>query len=233
MEELITKHKIVERVGQAHENSTSKASLKIKLDEIDEEQKYYILHAEKKSRRIKSGRIPFSPDSSKWISRAQVYRSILRLHAERIRNKSNLKWSARRYRICNPLYIPFSEVRARLKVCKEKCNYFCKHGQKYRTRHLKVRLKIAQDKSDEQAEKRILAILQGEKYRAHWRRLNYGMRKSYDRSAQVVSEKTDAGNIVEYEGQKSVEEAIWSKIHDERFYTAEKAPQSEIENITK
>ena len=41
------KHKIVERVGQAHENSTSKASLKIKLDNIDEEKKGYMLHAEK------------------------------------------------------------------------------------------------------------------------------------------------------------------------------------------
>ena len=56
--------------------------------------------------------------------------------------------------------------------------------------------KIAQDKGDEQAEKRILAILQGEKDRAHWRRLNYGMRKSYGLSSRVVSEKTDDGNIV-------------------------------------
>ena len=85
-------------------------------------------------------------------------------------------------------------------------------------------MKISQDKGDEQAEKRILAILQGEKYRAHWRRLNYGMRKSYGRSAPVVSDKTDDGNIVEYEGQKKLEEAIWSKIHDERFYAAEKEP---------
>ena len=38
LEEFITNHKIVERVGQAHENSTLKASLKIKLDKIDEEQ---------------------------------------------------------------------------------------------------------------------------------------------------------------------------------------------------
>ena len=50
------------------------------------------------------------------------------------------------------------------------------------------------------------------------------MRKSYGRSTRVVSEKTDYGNIVEYEGQKTVEEAIWSKIHNERFYAAEKAP---------
>ena len=81
-------------------------------------------------------------------------------------------------------------------------------------------MKIAQDKGDEQAEKRILAIFQGEKDRAHWRRLDYGMRKSYGRIALVVSEKTDDGNIVEYEGQKKVEEAIWSKIHDEQFYAA-------------
>ena len=107
---------------------------------------------------------------------------------------------------------------------KEKCNYFREHGQKYRNRHLKVRLEISQDKGDEQTEKRILAILQGEKERAHWRRLNYGMRKSYGRSARVVLEKTEDGKIVEYEGQKKVKEDIWSKIHDERFYAAEKAP---------
>ena len=47
LEELITKLKIVERVGQAHKNSKLKTSLKIKLDNIDEEQKYYMFHAEK------------------------------------------------------------------------------------------------------------------------------------------------------------------------------------------
>ena len=91
----------------------------------------------------------------------------MRSHANRIRNKSILKREARRCRNRNPLPIPLSEVRARLKVCKEKCNYFRKHGQKYRNHHLKVRFKISQDKGDEQAEKRILAILQGEKHRSH------------------------------------------------------------------
>ena len=50
------------------------------------------------------------------------------------------------------------------------------------------------------------------------------MRKSFGRSARVVSEKLDDGNIVEHEGQNAVEEAIWSKIHDEQFYLAEQAP---------
>ena len=110
MEELITKHKIVEIVGQAYDTSTLKETLKIKLDKIDDEQKDYMLHAEKKCCRIKSGRIPFSPDSSKWIRRAQVYRSILRFHAGKIRNRSTLKQAAKRCGVCNPLSMHLSEV---------------------------------------------------------------------------------------------------------------------------
>lgn len=34
----------------------------------------------------------------------------------------------------------------------------------------------------------------------------------------------DHGNIVEYEGQNTVEEAIWSAIHDNIFYLSEQSP---------
>ena len=164
---MIIKHKIVERIGQANNNSKSKEALKIQLDLIDEEQGDYMLNAEKKCRKIKSGRIPFSPESSKWIRRGQAYRSILRFHAGRIRNKGNLKRAAIRCGIENCLSISLADVRARLKVCKEKCNYFRKHGQKYRTRHLKNRLHIAQDKGDEEAEARILWLSSVLKSKGH------------------------------------------------------------------
>ena len=39
-----------------------------------------------------------------------------------------------------------------------------------------------------------------------------------------MSEKTVGRNILEHEGKEKVEEAIWAKIHDERFYLAEEAP---------
>ena len=70
LEDLIVDHKLIERVGKAHESSKSKEKLKKKLDIIDAEQEQYMKGAEKKCRRIKSGRIPFSPESSKWIRRA-------------------------------------------------------------------------------------------------------------------------------------------------------------------
>ena len=94
MESLVIKHRIVERLNRANRTSKSKESLKINLDSIDNEQKEYMLHAEKNCRKIQSGRIPFSPESSKWIRRSQVYRSILRFHAGKIRNRNNLKRAA-------------------------------------------------------------------------------------------------------------------------------------------
>merc|ERR1712086_1047263 len=83
LEELIVDHKLIERVGKAHESSKSKEKLKEKLDVIDAEQEQYMKGAEKKCRRIKSGKILFSPESSKRMRRAQAYRSALRFHAKK------------------------------------------------------------------------------------------------------------------------------------------------------
>jgi hypothetical protein len=116
------------------------------------------------------------------------------------------------------------EIRARLKVCKEKCNLFRKHKQKYRTRHLKRRLELAKGKGDEETEVRILAIIKGEKDRAYWMKLNFGMAKPLGQSARMVSESSDDGKVTEFEGQSVVEEAILSRIHDHWFYLPEQAP---------
>ena len=85
-----------------------------------------MMAAEKKYRNIKSGRILFSPEASKWIRRAQVYRSLLRLHAGKIRNIGNLKRAARRCGIEEPTKKSLAEIRDRLKVCKDTCNYLKK-----------------------------------------------------------------------------------------------------------
>ncbi len=87
LEELAVGHRIIERMGQAHETSESNREAKANLDRIDRETKDYMKGSERKCRRIKSGRIPFSPESSRWIRRAQVYRLVLRFHAEKLETK--------------------------------------------------------------------------------------------------------------------------------------------------
>jgi hypothetical protein len=47
------------------------------LNKLDREGEAYMKHAEKKCRRLKSGRIPFSLEALLWIRQCQVYRSLL------------------------------------------------------------------------------------------------------------------------------------------------------------
>ena len=63
--DLIVEHRLVKRVGEADETSTSNLILKQKLDNIDNEQKDYMANSDKKFRKIPSGRILFSPQASK------------------------------------------------------------------------------------------------------------------------------------------------------------------------
>ena len=193
--DLIIEHKIVKRVGATNDKLMSTALLKINLETIDKEQGDYMSNTEMKCRKIKSSHIPFSPESSKWIKRAQIYRSILRFHAGKIRNKGNLKRAARKCGIKNCLRISLSEMTAKLKVCEEKCNYFQKNAQQYRTHHLTNRLKVRKDKGNKEADTRIRAIMSAEKQQPHWRRLNYRTRKSFGRSTRVVSNIRDNGNV--------------------------------------
>ena len=224
LEANFARHRIIERTVEAQRSSKSKSEVKRRLDNIDVEARQYMAHSEKKCRRIKSGRIPFSPDSAMWIRRSQVYRSLLRLRANKIRNRGNLKRSARRCGIVNPLKLPLDEIRARLKVCKEKLEYFAKHGHRSRRKHLNNRLKAARQRKDEDAEARILAILEREKSKAYWRRLNYSMAKAKGRSVRTVQTSTEDGEVTEHCTQESVQHAIWNEIHGQRFYLAEQAP---------
>ena len=69
----------------------------------------------------------------------------------------NLKRAARRCGIKELTRLSLQEIRVRLKVCKDKCNYFRKHGHGYQRRHLKNRLmrnrlEVAQEERNEEAE---------------------------------------------------------------------------------
>jgi hypothetical protein len=86
-------------------------------------------HAEKKCWKIKSGRIPFLPEASLWIRRTQVYWSLLKYHARRIRNQGNLKWMVHRCNIPDATSLTTCEIDMRLKVCISQCDYFRKHDK--------------------------------------------------------------------------------------------------------
>ena len=218
-------HKMVDKVRRVLGQVQSKEMLKVKLDALDAEMKQYMIVAEKKYRKVKSGRIPFSPEASKWIRISQVYRSLLRLHAVKVRNVGNLKRATRRCGIEQPMKMPLAEIQARgSKYLCKKCNFFKKHRHRYRRRHLRTRLERAQQERDREAETRILNIIRREKNRSYWRIINFGTKKRKRRSVRVVTEDLGGGVTREHNDQTQVEAAIFSNIQDQRFYPAENAP---------
>ena len=67
LEGNIIQHPLIERLHEAHMGAYSAEERARKVIAIDEEGKTYMRHAKKICRKIKSCRIPFSPEASIWI----------------------------------------------------------------------------------------------------------------------------------------------------------------------
>ncbi len=140
----ILHHRLLECMICVAEFDGSKEAILAKLNQLDQEGEQYMKHAEKKCCRIKSGQIPFSPEASLWIHQCQVYCSLLRWHAEKIQNRGNLKHIARRCQINGPFFLSVEELKLQLGICKQKCDYFRKHGKWHRRQNVWRRQRTGQ-----------------------------------------------------------------------------------------
>jgi hypothetical protein len=131
LEKNLEQHPLIERIGELHTKHRSQSKFQKGLNRLDKLSKDLMINAKKKCRKIKSGRIPFSPEAALWIHRSQVYWSLLCYHNGHIRNHGNLKRTARHCGISNCFAITVEEVALCLKVCAKKCNYFQKYGKQY------------------------------------------------------------------------------------------------------
>ena len=224
LETQLLHHKIIPKLQCLSTSSHSTPVLQEKLDAIDTTVSQLMHHAERQCRKLKSGRIPFSPEASLWIKRTLCYRALLRYWAGKIKNRGNLVRQARRCQIKDPLTLSVHTIRDRLQECKKRCQFFTKHGHRHRRSHLNTRLHEAKDRGDELAERRILQIIQGERDRAFWRRLNWALGKRQGSSVREVHVEEQDGSITEYSSQSDVQNIIWEKIHRERYHMAEEAP---------
>jgi hypothetical protein len=164
----ILPHRLLERMVAIATSNQPKADIAKALNKLDKEGDACMKHTEKKCCRLKSGRIPFSPEASLWIRQSQVYRSLLHWHARKVRNRGNLRRTAQRCQINAPFQLTVDDIKLRLWICKEKSDYFWKHGKRHRWQHLNQCLERVQEREDEAAECQILAIIKREKDWAFW-----------------------------------------------------------------
>ncbi len=207
-------------MGAAHQKSKSRASARRHLNKLDKELGQYMHYAEKKCRKIKSCRIPFSLEASLWIRWTQVNQSLLKYHAGRIKNRGNLKQAARRCNILDAMSLSIEEIYLCLKACVDQCDHFRKHNKYHRCKHLYRRLATAKEKEDKEAEHQILAYIQCEKDSSFWQRLNYALGKLRGGACFKVQVEQAGGTVDKINGKEDLHAAIWENIHRKQFYLA-------------
>ena len=110
-------------------------------------------------------------------------------------------------------------------ICKEKCDYFRKHGQYHRRQHLTNFLKAVQEREDDTARHNILAIIKQEKDKAFWCRPNYALGKHIrGQSVWTVQVKDGAGGLLDFDTKEAVQEAICNEVHCKQYNLAKEAP---------
>jgi hypothetical protein len=224
LEEKVISHILIERMGAAHRKSKSRALARRGLNKLDKELGQYMHYAEKKCCKIKSGQIPFSLEAPLWIHWMQVYQSLLKYHAGRIKNQGNLKQVARRCNIRDAMSLSIEEIYLRLKACVDQCDHFRKHSKYHCRKHLYRRLATAKEKEDKVAERQILAIIQCEKDRSFWQCLNFAHGKPQGRACFKVQVEQAGGTVDEINRKEDLHEVIWENIHRKQFYLAKEAP---------
>jgi hypothetical protein len=224
LEELILRHRLIERIGAVHTSSKGDKWKQKAMNSIDKESQQYMLGVEQKCRKLRAGTIPFSPKVVRWIRRAQVYRSRLQARDGRRKNIGNLRRLAKRVGIKNPMQLNLREIRTRLRVCENKCQQLKRTGWFARRKFLRERSAAAMVKEDFDTANKILAIIQREKDRRFWGGLRFAMGKKRGKSVSMVQVEQPDGTLSEHSTQAAVEETIFNEIHRRRFFLAEDAP---------
>jgi hypothetical protein len=137
--------------ARAHTSNLTDKEKQKRMCIIDNKGKDYMKHAEKVCRKLKCCRMPFLPEASIWIRRAQIYYSLIKIW-----NKGNLKQVARRCNILNPLGLPMSKLLLHLDECKQECKFYQEHGKRFGMAHLNKCLHLAQEREDEEAVEKLL-----------------------------------------------------------------------------
>jgi hypothetical protein len=111
-----------------------------------------------------------------------------------------------------------------LKACVDQCNHFRKHGKYYQGKHLYCCLETVKEKEDEEGKCQILTIIQQEKDRSFWRRLNYALGKPQGGACFKVHVEQVEDTVKEINSKEELPKAIWDNVHRKQFYLAKESP---------
>jgi hypothetical protein len=87
LEASLSRHRLIERMGELHESCCSKKKFRRRMNRLDMESMALMINAEKQCQKIKSGRILFLPEVALWIRCTHVFCLLIRYHEGLIKNQ--------------------------------------------------------------------------------------------------------------------------------------------------
>jgi hypothetical protein len=116
------------------------------------------------------------------------------------------------------------KILLQVEECKRECQFYKEHGKRFRAKHINERLRLAQEREDEEATEKISAIIQQGKQRSFWRQLNFVIWKKGTRSATSIQVPVPSGLVTELSTQGLVKDAIFFEVHGMRYTPAKEVP---------
>jgi len=181
LEEQFRKHKVLKRLAkletEAEEEKLSEEARQA-LENLDRQITELMTCAESKCRKKYKNDYDFSPEVRQWIERGRAIRAIIRMKLGRECNIGNLKRTAKRCGLTNPLSYTRSQLWEMYYKCKAKCKKLLADSPWMRKQFLSQRLQTAIDEGKQQEANEIKSIIRGENQRRIWRGINQGLGKS-------------------------------------------------------
>ncbi len=116
------------------------------------------------------------------------------------------------------------DIAHQLDACKKECAFYQKHRNQFRRKHLEHQKTIAQEQDNEEAFKKICAIIQREHQQNFWRKLNYVTGKKQMQSATTIQVEGKSSAIMERNTQDTIKQSIFREVHEKQYTLAGEAP---------
>ena len=182
------------------------------------------IHCENRCRIIYRPDSAFSPDFSIWHKRYQIFKQLIRMQENRVRNTGILCKKARKLGIEAPRQWSIEECRHGLAICKAWKRKLHKYAPALRKEHLQDLLLDAEANKDTERAKAIREMMDREESKSMWSQLNYTFKDNGGRSNAVTRvERMENGEVVEYTQQEEIEQVVREETQH-RFTLAASSP---------
>ena len=158
-----------------------------------------------------------------WIEKGRAIRAIIRMKLGSECNIANLKRTAKRCGLNNPLSYSRPQLWEMYDECKKKCKKLLAESPWMRKQFLSQRLQMAIEEGKQQEANEIKSIIRGEHQRMTWRGINQGLGKKRTPAPTMVETVDEAGEVHQHRTKEDVEGAIHGEL-DARFDRASSAP---------